>query len=78
MLSQKRTTSFHNIAQVDDQGQYINTTSLSPIIIFGSGLLIGSLIGTSGIVIISLLAAAYYFRDTITTFLNPHINIDKF
>ena len=34
-------------------------------LVFGLGLLAGSLIGTSGIIIISVLLACYYFRDTI-------------
>jgi len=50
-------------------------TGLSPsmihtyFVIFGCGLLIGSIIGTTGIVLIFLLTTSYYFKDNINTLL---------
>lgn len=37
----------------------------NPIITFGIGLVIGSFIGTTGLVILGLLTTAYYYQDSI-------------
>ena len=53
-------------AKIQDQNVRFGAFNIdSNAIAFGSGLLVGCLIGTSGIVIISVLIACYYFRDTI-------------
>jgi hypothetical protein len=53
-----------------DPSLYSQLSLNNPLLIFGLGVLLGSIIGLNGLLLLSLIAAGYYHRDNLLIILN--------